>query len=175
MPIIPKSRPANQWCRKLSEPRRSPRRLHDLALRSIPYLVRTSGTNVSMAWTTPFVAVWSHDVTGTPLNVTPSSLSNETSQLSRFNSGPEKGKVFSKIPLQHRTPVIQTWFPQTCTFEKTRDQGLGHQVSRPKPWKNSRPRPWSPGLETRTKTWAIWSQDQDENLDHQVSRPKPRP
>src|SRR6218665_2647062 len=39
--------------------------------------------------------------------------------------------------------------------------------------KSSRPRPWPPGLETKTKTLAIRSQDQD--LGHQVLRPRPWP
>src|SRR6218665_2647980 len=39
--------------------------------------------------------------------------------------------------------------------------------------KSSRPRPWPPGLETKTKTLATRSRDQDHG--HQVSRPRPRP
>src|SRR6218665_3498789 len=52
-------------------------------------------------------------------------------------------------------------------LKKAQDQDLGPQVSRP------RPRPWPPGLETKTKTLATRSRDQD--LGHQVSRPRPRP
>src|SRR6218665_864891 len=39
--------------------------------------------------------------------------------------------------------------------------------------KSSRPRPWPPGLET--KTLATRSRHQDQDLGHQVSRPRPWP
>src|SRR6218665_1086688 len=39
--------------------------------------------------------------------------------------------------------------------------------------KSSRPRPWPPGL--KTKTLATRSRDQDQDLGHQVSRPRPWP
>src|SRR6218665_1557627 len=57
------------------------------------------------------------------------------------------------------------------TFGKSRDQDqyVVHQVSRPIP------RPWSPGLETNTKTLVTRSRDQYQDLGHQVSRPIPRP
>src|SRR6218665_3693930 len=38
-----------------------------------------------------------------------------------------------------------------------------------------RPRPWSPGLETKSKTLGNRSRDQDQDLGQQVSRPRPRP
>src|SRR6218665_2425631 len=41
--------------------------------------------------------------------------------------------------------------------------------------KDSRPRPWSPGLETKSKTLGNRSRDQDQDLGQQVSRPRPRP
>src|SRR6218665_3024747 len=51
-------------------------------------------------------------------------------------------------------------------LKKTRDQDHGHQVSRP--------RPWSPGLETKTKTLVTRSRDLhvDQDLGNQVSRPR---
>src|SRR6218665_427149 len=47
---------------------------------------------------------------------------------------------------------------------RDQDQDLGHQVSRP--------RPWPPGLETKTKTLATRSRDRDQDLGNKVSRPK---
>src|SRR6218665_3387853 len=41
--------------------------------------------------------------------------------------------------------------------------------------KDSRPRPRSPGLETKNKTLGNRSRDQDQDLGQQVSRPRPRP
>ena|SRR6218665_1238336 len=46
-------------------------------------------------------------------------------------------------------------------LKRTQDQDLVHQVSRP--------RPWTPGLETKTLT----TRSRDQDLDHQVSRPRP--
>jgi len=53
------------------------------------------------------------------------------------------------------TKTLVTW---------SQDQDLGHQVSRP--------RPWPPGLETKTKTLATRSRDRDQDLGNKVSRPK---